>query len=221
MFAAFLLPSEAVLSSYRVPAMCIETYLHADCPRNILLLQYLENGSFLGLADNGVSGCSPVVSVPRKLMWISWLIQPGQSLTSRPEQNSVRRAVTNCVKPEGWRIVGHNESEGMQLRNRTKSHGAKVSTSLKPALLHALFGECASDVPESQTMAGNSTVHIGTWESHVVPRRSFQQAEEARRKYGDMAVGPGHSRGVDGVMPIASREPGTLEGPGSKTQRDE
>jgi hypothetical protein len=65
-------------------------------------------------------------------------------------------------------------------------------------------------------MAGNSTVHIGTWESHIAPNGSFQQAEEARRKYGDMAVGPGHSRGVDEVMLIESREPGTLEGPGSK-----
>ena len=82
-------------------------------------------------------------------------------------------------------------------------------------------GECASDVPESKTMAGNSTVHIGTWESHIVPYRSFQQAEEARRKYGDMAVGPGHIRGVNGVMPIGSQEPGTLEGISSKTQRDE
>jgi hypothetical protein len=70
-------------------------------------------------------------------------------------------------------------------------------------------------------MAGNSTVHIGTWESHIVPNGSFQQAEEARRKYGDMAVGPGHSRGVDRVMPIESRGFGTLEGPGSKMQRDE
>jgi hypothetical protein len=25
------------------------------------------------------------MSVPRRLMWTSWIIQPGQSLTSRPE----------------------------------------------------------------------------------------------------------------------------------------
>jgi hypothetical protein len=36
-----------------------------------------------------------------------------------------------------------------------------------------------------------------------------------------MAVGLTHSRGVDGVMPIESREPGTLEGVSSKAQRDE
>jgi len=154
-------------------------------------------------------------------MWASWLIQPGQSLTSRPEQNFAHREVTNCVKPKGWRIVGHNESEGMELRNRKQLHWAKVSTNWKPASLHALIGECDSDVPESKAMAGNSTVHIGTWESHIVPDGSFQQAEEARRKYNDMAVGPGHSRGVDKVMPIESYESGTLEGHGSKMQRDE
>jgi hypothetical protein len=98
---------------------------------------------------------------------------------------------------------------------------AKVFTSWKPESLHALIGECASGVPESKTMAGNSTVHIGTWESHIVPCKSFQQAEEARRKYDDMAVGLIHIRGVNGVMPIESREPGTLEGISSRMQRDE
>jgi hypothetical protein len=46
-------------------------------------------------------------------MWASWLTQPGQSLTSRPEQNFAHREVTNCVKPKERRIVGHNESEGI------------------------------------------------------------------------------------------------------------
>ncbi len=45
-------------------------------------------------------------------------------------------------------------------------------------------GECVSGVPGSKSVAGNLTVHIGTWESHIVPNRSFQQAEEARRRYG-------------------------------------
>ena len=130
-------------------------------------------------------------------------------------------AVTKYVKPEGRRIVGHNESEGMKLRNRKQLQWAKVSTSLKPVSLHALAGECASGMPESQTMAGNLTVHIGTWENRIVPCESFQQAEEARRKYDGVVVGLIHSRGVGGVMPIESREPGTLEGISSKTQRDE
>ena len=76
-------------------------------------------------------------------------------------------------------------------------------------------------MPGSKTMVGDLTVNIGTWESHTAPNRSFQQAEEARRKYGDAVVGLIHSRGVNGVMLIESREPGTLEGISSKTQRDE
>jgi len=76
-------------------------------------------------------------------------------------------------------------------------------------------------VPGSKSVAGNLTVHIGTWESHIVPKGSFQQAEEARRKYDGMAVGLTHSRGVVGVMPGESRRFGTLEGVSSKTQRDE
>ena len=82
-------------------------------------------------------------------MWASWLIQPGQRLTTGPEQNFARRAVTNCVEPKEWRIVGHNESEGMKLRNREQSHWARVSTSLKPVSLHALIGECDSDIHQA------------------------------------------------------------------------
>ena len=82
-------------------------------------------------------------------------------------------------------------------------------------------GECVSGVPGSQTIAGHSTVHSGTRESHTVPKEASNESKRRRRKYGGMAVGPGHIRGVDGVMPIESCESGTLEGPGSKMQRDE
>ncbi len=89
-------------------------------------------------------------------------------------------------------------------------HGLEARTAA------CVIGECGSGVPGSKSMAGNLTVHIGTWESHIVPNRSFQQAEEARRKYGGMVVGLTHSRGVVGVMPGASRRFGTLEGVSSK-----
>jgi len=92
---------------------------------------------------------------------------------------------------------------------------------LEASIATRVSGECVSGVPGSESMAGNPTVHIGTWENHIVPNRSFQQAEEARRKYGDMVVGLTHSRGVVGVMPGESRLSGTLEGVSSKTQRDE
>ncbi len=52
---------------------------------------------------------------------------------------------------------------------------------------------------------------------HIVPNsEASNEPERQRRKYGDVAVGLTHSRGVNGVMPIESQEPGTLEGPGSK-----
>ena len=43
-------------------------------------------------------------------------------------------------------------------------------------------GECASDVPGSEAMAGHSRIHNGTWENHIVPKRSFQRAEEAEEE---------------------------------------
>jgi hypothetical protein len=82
-------------------------------------------------------------------------------------------------------------------------------------------GECVSGVPGSESVAGNLTVRIGTWENHIVPDRSFQQAEEARRKHGDMVVGLTRSRGVVGVISGESQGIGALEGVSSKTQRDE
>jgi hypothetical protein len=92
---------------------------------------------------------------------------------------------------------------------------------LEASIAACVKGECAVGVPGSKSVAGNPTVHIGTWENHIAPNGSFQQAEEARRKYGDMVVGLTRSRGVVGVMPGESRGCGTLEGVSSKTQRDE
>jgi hypothetical protein len=81
-------------------------------------------------------------------------------------------------------------------------------------------GECASNVPGSEAMVGNRTVCTGTWESHIVPNiEASDELKKRRRKYGDVAVGLAHSRGVDGVMPIES--PCSLEGVSSETQRDE
>ena len=83
-------------------------------------------------------------------------------------------------------------------------------------------GESVSGVPASEAMAGHSKIHSGTWDSHVVPNsEASNEPKRQRRKNDDVAVGLTHSRGVNGVMPIESREPGTLEGPGSKMQRDE
>ena len=77
-------------------------------------------------------------------------------------------------------------------------------------------GEYVSGVPGSKSIAGHSTVHNGTWESHTVPKEASNESKRRRRKYGGMAVGPGHIRGTDGVMPIQSREPGHSKGLAAK-----
>ena len=82
-------------------------------------------------------------------------------------------------------------------------------------------GECVSDVPGSESVAGRRNVYIGTWENRSVPTGSFQEAEEATRKYGVSVVGLTHSRGVVRVMPVEFPYLGTLEGVSSLTQRDE
>ena len=82
-------------------------------------------------------------------------------------------------------------------------------------------GESVSDVPGSKSVAGKRTVYIGTWENRSVPTGSFQEAEEATRKYGALVVGLTHSRGVDRVMPVEFRSLGTLEGVSSLTQRED
>jgi len=84
-----------------------------------------------------------------------------------------------------------------------------------------IIGECVSDVPGSESVAGKRTVYIGTWENRSVPLGSFQEAEEATRRYGVSVVGLTHSRGVGRVMPVESHVVETLEGVSSLTQRDE
>ena len=74
-----------------------------------------------------------------KLMQISWTIQPGQRLTTGPEQNFACREVTNCVKPKGWRVIGHNASEGIEPRNVYRRLRAKGFISWKPAAGHAFW----------------------------------------------------------------------------------
>ncbi len=78
------------------------------------------------------------------------------------------------------------------------------------------IGECVSGVPGSKSIAGHSMVHNGTWESHAVLERSLQQAEEVRRRYGSMVVGPTHIRGVAEVMFGGACS--SLEGAGSMLQ---
>ena len=79
-------------------------------------------------------------------------------------------------------------------------------------------GECVSDVPGSESVAGKRTVYIGTWENRNVPQLSCAGAEEATKWFGVSVVGLTHSRGVGRVMPVAFQYIGTLEGVSSLTQ---
>ncbi len=78
-------------------------------------------------------------------------------------------------------------------------------------------GECLSDVPGSESVAGKRTVYVGTWENRIAPNGSCQGAEKATKRYGVSVVGLTHSRGVAGVMPGGATCP--LEGVSGLTQR--
>jgi len=113
-------------------------------------------------------------------------------------------------------MISHNVSKGVEPRNMSIALGQGFLHSEASIAVH-VNGECFSGVPGSKSIAGHSTVHNGTWESHAVLERSLQQAEEARRRYGSVAVGPAHIRGVAGVMPGGVYR--SLEGAGSMLQR--
>ena len=78
-------------------------------------------------------------------------------------------------------------------------------------------GECISDVPGSESVAGKRTVYNGTWENRSVPNGSRQGAEKVTKRYGVPVVGLTHSRGVAGVMPGGAKC--SLEGVSGLTQR--
>ncbi len=113
-------------------------------------------------------------------------------------------------------MVSHNVSEGVEPRNLCIALGQGFLHPEASSAAHDI-GECVSGVPGSKSIAGHSTVHNGTWESHAVLERSLQQAEEVRRRYGSVAVGPTHIRGVAEVMFGGACS--SLEGVGSMLQR--
>jgi hypothetical protein len=113
-------------------------------------------------------------------------------------------------------MISHNVSEGVESRNLCIALGQEFLHS-EASIATRNKGKCVGGVPGSKSIAGHSTVHNGTWESHAVLERSFQQAEEARRRYGSVAVGLAHIRGVAGVMPGGAYC--SLEGAGGMLQR--
>ena len=114
--------------------------------------------------------------------------------------------------------ISHNASEGVEPRNNSLLHEVKGFISWKPETGRARKGECVTGMPGSESVAGERTACIGTWENRSVPT-SPQEAEEAGRGYVAAVVGPDHSRGVNRVMSVESGS--SLKGSGALTQREE
>jgi len=81
--------------------------------------------------------------------------------------------VTRYAVLKERRMVSHNVSEGVEPRNLCIALGQGFLHSEASIAAH-VNGECVSDVPGSESIAGHSTVHNGTWESHVVLELSLQ-----------------------------------------------
>jgi len=146
------------------------------------------------------------MSAPGKLVLVSWTIQSGQRLTTGPEQNPTCGEVTSRAKLGGWRTVGHNASEGIQPRNIHRCNGPRVSCpgSQQRGMR---YGECVTSCRGLSPWQAVQRLTSEPGRASLFPWLSFQQAEEARRRYDSEAVGPFHSTGVAGVMPGEGMEP--------------
>ena len=106
------------------------------------------------------------------------------------------------MKPEGWRMIGHNASEGIEPRNCYCRIGPRVSWSGSQQR-DVRYGECGTPCRglSPWQVIQRFTAELGRAMSF--PNEASNEAEEVRRRYDGMAVGPTHSRGVVGVMPGA------------------
>ena len=118
-------------------------------------------------------------------------------------------------------MVSHNASEGVKPRNFSSLHWAKGLAAWKPVALHAIMASVPATCRGRRPwrVIQRFTTELGRTISF--PKEASNEPKRQRRKYGGMVVGLTRSRGVIGVMSIESREPGTLEGISSGTQRDE
>lgn len=118
-------------------------------------------------------------------------------------------------------MVSHNVSEGVKPRNLPSLHWAKGSVAWKPVALHAIMASVPATCRGRRPwrVIRGFTAELGRTISFL--KEASNELKRQRRKYGGMVVGLTHIRGVNRVMPIESREPGTLEGVSSRTQRIE
>ncbi len=69
-----------------------------------------------------------------------------------------------------------------------------------------VFGECVMPGRGLSPWQVNQRFASELGRAMSFPREAFNEAEEVRRRYGGMAVGPTRSRGVVGVIPDANSE---------------
>jgi hypothetical protein len=118
-------------------------------------------------------------------------------------------------------MVSHNASEGVKPRNFSSLHWAKGLVAWKPVALHAIMASVPATCRGLRPwrVIRGFTTELGRTISFL--KEASNEPKRQRRKYGGMVVGLTHIRGVNRVTPIESREPGTLEGVSSRTQRIE
>jgi len=145
-------------------------------------------------------------------------IQSGQRLTTRPVRNSAYKVVTAYMKPEERRLSATTQVKEMSPEMPIIALGQGFYFPETRTAV-CVRGEYTVGVPGSESVAGNRTVHVGTWESRTVSRKNALQAGEASRSRSGAAVGLTHSRGVSGVM--AGEDANPLEGVSGIMQRDE
>jgi hypothetical protein len=129
--------------------------------------------------------------------------------------NELREAI-------GRETVGHNASEGIEPRNIQRCTGPRVSL---PGSQKRGSRDGEAVTPCRGLRPWQGVERCASEPGRAMPlSMSRRQAEEARKRYGGMAVGPGHSRGV--VVVMRGEDTGSTrrgrqqdaEGKGSKCQ---
>jgi hypothetical protein len=99
-------------------------------------------------------------------------------------------------------MIGHNASEGIEPRNYYCRIGPRVSWSgsQQRDVRYGEYGTPCRGLSPWQVVQ-RFTAELGR--AMPFPKEASNEAEEVRRRYDGMAVGPTRSRGVVGVMPGA------------------
>jgi len=122
------------------------------------------------------------------------------------------------MKPEERRLSAITQVKVLSPEMEFVAQGQRVCN-LEASIAAGAIGEPAA---ACRGLSPWQAIELSTSElgrAMPFPKEASNKLKRRRRRYGGMAVGPAHSRGVAGVMPGAGEC--SLEGAGGKTQRDE